>query len=396
MENDRREDVASMEPLLLREDALGRGELVDSALDLAAKSAALHSALPPGVADAIAEVVRSMNCYYSNLIEGHDTHPIDIERALSEDYSADARRRNLQLEARAHIEVQAWLDRGGMDVRATTREGLTEIHRRFCGRMPRELLVATDPQSDEQVAVVPGELRQRDVIVGRHVAVSPGAVPRFLERFEAVHARLGRMERILAAATAHHRLLWIHPFLDGNGRVARLMSHAMLSEALGAGGLWSVCRGLARREAEYKGLLGNCDLPRRHDTDGRGNLSEEALIAFCRFFLATCIDQVEFMTRLIDPQGLRERIVAWTQVEIAASRLPPRSDRIFDALLLQGELPRGSVATLLGTGSRQARRLTAALMARGTITARSTRAPLRLAVPAALLEQWLPNAFPRI
>ena len=60
------------------------------------------------------------------------------------------------------------------------------------------------------------------------------------------------MERILAAATAHHRLLWIHPFLDGNGRVARLMSHAMLSEALGAGGLWSVCRGLARREAEYK------------------------------------------------------------------------------------------------------------------------------------------------
>ena len=159
---------------------------------------------------------------------------------------------------------------------------------------------------------------------------------------------------------------------------------------------WSVCRGLARREAEYKALLGNCDLPRRHDTDGRGNLSEEALIAFCRFFLATCTDQVEFMARLIDPQGLRERIVAWAQVEIAASRLPPRSDRIFDALLLQGELPRGSVATLLGTGSRQARRVTAALVARGAITARSTRAPLRLAVPATLLEQWLPGAFPRV
>ena len=135
MGNDRREDVASMEPLLLREGALGRSELVDSALDLAAKSAALHRALPPPVADALAEVVRSMNCYYSNLIEGHDTHPIDIERALSEDYSADARRRNLQLEARAHIEVQAWLDRGGLDVAPTTRECLTEIHRRFCGRI---------------------------------------------------------------------------------------------------------------------------------------------------------------------------------------------------------------------------------------------------------------------
>ena len=337
-----------------------------------------------------------MDCYYSNLIEGHDTHPIDIERALSEDYSADARRRNLQLEARAHIEVRRGSTAAAWRSQPRTREGLTEIHRRFCGRMPKELLLATDPQSDEQVAVVPGEFRQRDVIVGRHVAVSPGAVPRFLGRFEAVHARLGRMEQVLAAATAHHRLLWIHPFLDGNGRVARLMSHAMLSKALGAGGLWSVCRGLARREAEYKALLGNCDLPRRHDADGCGNLSEEALIAFCRFFLATCIDQVDFMARLIDPQGLRERIVAWAQVEVAASRLPPRSDRILDALLLQGELPRGSVAALLGTGSRQARRVTAALMARGAITARSTRAPLRLAVPATLLEQWLPGAFPRM
>ena len=393
---DRREDVASMEPLLLRQGAFGRGELVDMALDLAAKSAALHSALPPAVADALAEVVRSMNCYYSNLIEGHDTHPIDIERALNEDYSADAGRRNLQLEARAHIEVQAWIDRGGLGVPATTRRAITQIHRRFCERMPSELLVATDLQSEEQVSIVPGELRRRDVIVGRHVAVSPGAVPRFLERFEAVHAGLGRTEQILAAATAHHRLLWIHPFLDGNGRVARLMSHAMLTEALGAGGLWSVCRGLARREADYKGLLANCDLPRRHDTDGRGNQSEEALIAFCRFFLATCIDQVEFMTRLIDPKGLRERILAWAQVEIATSRLPPRSDRILDALLLHGELPRGHVATLLGTSSRHARRLTAALTARGAVTARSTRAPLRLAIPAALLDQWLPSAFPRM
>ena len=48
-----------------------------------------------------------MNCYYSNLIEGHDTHPIDIERALKNDYSQDAHKRDLQLEAKAHIAVQA-------------------------------------------------------------------------------------------------------------------------------------------------------------------------------------------------------------------------------------------------------------------------------------------------
>lgn len=64
---------------------------------------------------------------------------------------------------------------------------------------------------------------------------------------------------ILAAASAHHRLLRIHPFLDGNGRVARLMSHAMLLDALDTGGIWSVARGLARSEENYKTRLESCD-----------------------------------------------------------------------------------------------------------------------------------------
>ena len=88
--------------------------------------------------------------------------------------------------------------------------------------------------------VVPGELRRRDVKVGAHIAISPGAVPRFLKRFEEVYGRLGKTESILGTAAAHHRLAWIHPFVDGNGRVARLMSHAMLLETLDTGAVWSV------------------------------------------------------------------------------------------------------------------------------------------------------------
>jgi Fic family protein len=127
------------------------------------------------------------------------------------------------------------------------------------------------------VRVVPGELRRRDVKVGAHVAISAGALPRILNRFEEVYSHLKRTDSILGAATAHHRLLWIDPFLDGNGRVARLMSHAMLLEALDTGGVWSVARGLARHVEAYKRHLAGCDGPRRNDLDGRGNLSEEAL-----------------------------------------------------------------------------------------------------------------------
>ena len=88
--------------------------------------------------------------------------------------------------------------------------------------------------------------------MGGHVAISPSAVARFLKRFEDVYSRLGRTASILAAAPAHHRLVWIHPFLDGNGRVARLMSHAALLETLDTGAVWSVARGLARNVEDYK------------------------------------------------------------------------------------------------------------------------------------------------
>ena len=137
--------------------------------------------------------------------------------------------------------------------------------------------------------------------VGRPIPVSAGAIPRFLDRFDQVYSRLGRSETILAAAAAHHRLLWVHPFLDGNGRVARLMSHTILRDALQTGGVWSIARGLARDVAAYTSHLMTCDAERRHDVDGRGPLSEEALVAFTQFFLETCLDQVRFMAQFVEP-----------------------------------------------------------------------------------------------
>src|ERR671918_1344210 len=104
------EGIGLMEPLLIGESSRHRGALTDLAVDLAGRSAGLRRSLPPGVVRALADLVRAMNCYYSNLIEGHDTHPVDIERALRRDYSADPRKRDLQLEARAHIAVQSWIE----------------------------------------------------------------------------------------------------------------------------------------------------------------------------------------------------------------------------------------------------------------------------------------------
>jgi Fic family protein len=388
------EGIGLMEPLLIRESSPRRGALNDLAVELATRSVGFRRSLPQGVLTALADLVRAMNCYYSNLIEGHDTHPVDIERALRGDYSADAQKRNLQLEAKAHITVQRWIDEGGLRGRAITAEALCETHRRFCELLPDQLLWVTEPDTGERLRVIPGQLRTRHVKVGAHVPVSPGALPRFLKRFETAYSGLGKTDAILATAGAHHRLLWIHPFLDGNGRVARLMSHAMLLETLDTGGIWSIARGMARNVAAYKSRLAKCDLPRRNDLDGRGSLSEEALAEFTRFFLTTCIDQIEFMEGLVEPNRLRTRILMWAEQEARIGELPPKAGVILEAVLFRGELPRGDAAALLGATPRHARRIVSALIERGVLTSAGLRDPLHLAFPATLASRWMPGLFP--
>ena len=272
--------------------------------------------------------------------------------------------------------------------------GIREIHHRFYELLPDDLLWIENPDTDERLKVVPGQLRDRDVRVGQHMPISPGAVPRFLAHCEGAYGRLGRTDAILSAAAAHHRLLWIHPFLDGNGRVARLVSHATLLETLDTGGIWSVARGLARNVAAYKSHLANCDRPRRNDFDRRGNLSEEALADFTRFFLELCIDQVRFMEELVQPDRLRTRILMWAEEEIRLGHLPPKSGSVLEAVLYRGELPRGDAANIVGTGDRQARRIVSALVDKEVLTSESARAPLRLTFPAALASRWMPGLFP--
>jgi Fic family protein len=391
---DRGESTGLMEPLLIGEDSRRRGPLVDLSVELAAKAAGFRRSLPESMLASLAGLVRAMNCYYSNLIEGHDTHPVDIERALKKDYSKDRTKRDLQLEAAAHISVQEWIDAGGLKGRAVAVDAICETHRRFYDLLPDDLKWVEDPVTKERIRVVPGELRRRDVAVGQHVGISPGAVPRFLNRFSNIYSKLGKTDAILAAAAAHHRLAWIHPFMDGNGRVMRLMSHAMSLESLDTGAIWSISRGLARNVQDYKAHLANCDLPRRNDLDGRGTLSEESLAEFTAFFLQTCLDQVSFMESLVQPERLRARILLWTEEEIRLGQLPPKAGAILEALLYRGELPRAEVANTLGVTDRQGRRVISTLAARGVLSSASPRAPLRLKFSASLASRWMPGLFP--
>lgn len=383
-----------MEPML-PEEAIR--DLEDVAAQLLSDASGLAGRIHPVVRESVGTLVRSMNCYYSNRIEGHNTHPRDIDRALANDFSSEPRQRELQQEAVAHIHVQQLIDEErDPEVWPATATYARWLHEQFCERLPEEFLWVENPSTGERIRVVPGQLRTRDVQVGRHEPPRHGELPRFLARFDQAYTApsLSRIRQIQAVGAVHHRFLWIHPFLDGNGRVARLMSHALLKR-LGVGtSLWSIARGLARDEARYKQLLMAADGPREGDRDGRGNLTQRGLVAFSQFFLERALDQIAFMGELLEPEGLLRRMEQHVEEEVRARRLPRGSFVVLREAALNGEVERGRVPSLTGYEERAARAITAALVDRGMLSARSSRAPLRLGFPADVAERWFPRLYP--
>jgi len=371
--------------------------LDDLAVDLISKANRLAGQIQPSVSASIGDLVRSMNCYYSNLIEGHDTHPRDIDAALTEHYSNDEAKRSLQLEAKAHIEVQRMIDYGDDPSESpTTIVYIQWLHREFCKRLPDEMLWVENPKTGEKIQIVPGELRDEAVEVGRHIPPEAGMLPSFLERFEAAYdsSQLSKLQAILAIAASHHRFLWIHPFFDGNGRVARLMAHAMMLRSEVGCSIWSVSRGLARSSVEYKSRLMEADSPRRGDHDGRGALSADALEGFCEFFLRTAIDQVEFMENLLQPTELLRRMKLYVDDEVSANRLPPRSMSLLREAFIVGELERGKAPEITGYQERRGREILSTLLNKGLLVSQGPRAPVRLGFPLDVVERWFPQLYP--
>ena len=376
-----------------------RGELSEMAVDLLRRADALGAMLRPELRESLVASLRPMNGYYSNLIEGHNTHPLDVERALRRDYSRDPAKRALQLEGAAHVEVQELVDarlKASPPPDPTSAEFLRWVHGEFYARMPPEFRLLTTERA--RVEVVPGALRTRHVGIQEHVAPDPHELSAFLARFQREYAPdqvKPATRQVVAAAASHHRLAWIHPFLDGNGRVCRLFTDAYLARiGVGGHGLWTMSRGLGRNREAYCRALANADAPRQGDVDGRGQRSERALGAFCRFFIETAIDQVVFMSSLLEIGGLEERIAGYADRLAARGQAHPKAKLVLVEVLARGEVERGDAGRSTGLGERAGRAVVSALVSKGLLTSETPKGSLRLAFPAEAAPYYFPKLYP--
>lgn len=391
--------ISSFEPLL---PSFQRDKLAALTCQIFLEAGRLGALLPsPLVKMRVANLVREMNSYYSNLIEGHKTSPQDIEKALKADFSTQPLKRSNQHLARAHIEAEtAMIDRlnAEPELNIHAPEFICWLHQEFYQRLPEDLHVGEKMDGSKyQISI--GTLRDYEVTVSSHQPPRSDSVPEFMRRFDTFYNSHGILEtnQLLALAAAHHRLAWIHPFGDGNGRVARLHTHAWLHHCkVGALGLWTISRGLARQCQEYYSHLSAADSVRHNDYDGRGNLSDRALSDFCMFFLTCILDQISFMSSMLDLQNLARRIEAHLHVAYPDWSTLHREQmgRLLKAALIEGSIERGSVADIIGRQTTTASKLIHLALETGLLDSTNrTKGPLSLVFDSKVLTSYFPQLY---
>jgi Fic family protein len=392
-------DPSAITPLMPETEG---GLLSELAITLLKKSSALSNALNSTTKDALVKLIEPMNSYYSNLIEGHNTNPLDIERALKKDYSKEPDKKLLQLESTAHIYVQGLMkdELKNEKLETYSPDFIKWLHKEFYKKMPKEFHY-TKTRNSDKIEIIPGELRIGEVEVGRHIAPAAASLDKFLMIFSGAYTNLNKsdsIKRIIAIAASHHRLAWIHPFQDGNGRVVRLFSEALfIREGIDGGGLWSISRGLAFHNKDYYSTLNNADQKRLNDYDGHGNLSNRALVEFCEFFLKTAIDQVEFMTKLLEIDSALGRISSYVNIMVVRKELKPEARFILEEAFLKGKIARGETIRLTGKSENTARKITKELIEKGLLISKSddVKTPLYINFPVKSAPYLFPKLYPK-
>lgn len=389
------------------------GEIESDLLVLAEQvciqSAKLTATHNPYILNAIKELLRKVNSYYSNKIESEGTHPIDIERAMRAEFSEDAHQRDLQQLSLAYIEVQQYIENLFAREESLSPFSATfirDVHRQLYAKpvMKPFLQVKLDKKGDEFITMRAGELRDRNVAIAHHLAPAFDELPTLLnhyEKFYQTYSYQTQAQKLIHAMASHHRLTWLHPFLDGNGRTSRLVLDGVFNAIKLEGyGLWNLSRGLARDEANYRLYLAIADKVQQGTFDGRGSLSAKGLKAYVHFMLTTALDQIAFMHESLRLDTLSVRMDKYIKLSreglLACEPLPKYSDLLLKELLLIGELPRGKVKEVIGTKDRTASALIKELLELDYIESTTPKSPIRLKFNAFFASYLFPGLVPSV
>lgn len=335
----------------------------------------LSSPVSNSLVEQMASVVDAMNSFYSNAIEGVHTKITDVDAVLKKHKKSEH-----QALSMAHVAISKGFS-------SITYEDvfspafIKQIHADFFDRLSDEYRTVKYPDGYQKL-IQGGEFRANNVSVGDHQAVSYTKVDSLMNEFHQQYSSDERnLGKFLNALSSHHRLVWIHPFSDGNGRTARLHTQASMMQAdVGKSRLWSISRGLAFQLPEYYQSLGDAD-----------SLTESSLYRFVEFLGETCKDQCQFMAKKLDTRLMKD-----AYLNLAKSLdMPKGMENVVDMLLVVGDLERSSLANYLGKSDRTARDFVKKMSSVGLLqTSQIKGGVINLGLSPVVAAIVLPELFP--
>lgn len=402
-------DPYRLAPAVLEEKDMHDYALREKASELVIASTRLESMVPPETAQALGESLRLLNSYHSNLIEGHKTYIPDIESAMTRKFSGNDDAKYAQELCAAHVNTERVIMSQVLEhpnVNVSLPVFLAHIHRTFYSHLPEEHRFTHEGEGFTEHPVLPGTFRDRIVAVHRgetQLGPEPGkpledALEVFGKTYDPARVR-GAEEAIIASATGHLKLAWIHPFRDGNGRVARLYTGFYLARCgINKSNLWSMSRGCSHEKRDYMdSLWASNPQPTGQDRKNLTFQSQNVAI-FTDFYLENCLGQVKFMEKQLDLRSVSKRIESYVyERRQAQGDIRPEAAKLLRNVFTTGALPREQVygEVLNGLDKRTAQQLVSDLLKEGLVESKSSRAPLTIGLPRQVFMPYFPNLFNR-
>lgn len=374
------------------------GLLLQNLEELYVRICSMNVNIHPVILNEVKSGIGFVNNYYSNKIESEGTHPVDIEKAMHQNFSQEREKELNQRTALAYQEAQDFVifEENKVDF---DLEFASKIHQKFYDSkfLFNEQLFVFDSNKNKH-QITPGEYRKKNVVVGRHTAPEFKDIERLMRDFSLNYSFKDSDSgaiKLMKTFSAHHRFMFIHPFLDGNGRTGRLMTDAMIkSIAPDSYGLWSLSRGLARNSNKYKAVLASADKRRQGSIDGRGLRTELGLIDFIEFMTKTSLDQVNFMSSKLGLNSLFNRLQKY--VQFSEKNIPSEYIKLVPELLIQGEIAKSNVQEILNCSERKARDIVKTLKEHNLLKEKneSKFSPITLNFNSELMSFLFPDLIP--
>lgn len=246
---------------------------------------------PPYIFYQIRGIFQMMESIGSSRIEGNNTTIMDYVESTK--ITSDSSTEEEKIEEIKNIEEAMRFIEANIDETPISLHFIRELHS----------LTVKDLSPEKEGAKHPGTFRTSNVRISgsTHTPVDSFLVePLMRELVEFINSDTPAKYDLIKIAIAHHRFVWIHPFENGNGRVVRLFTYALLLKFVfkSKDRIINPTAVFCSDRNEYYKYLSMAD-----------NDPEEGMLAWAEYMLKGLKIEIEKLDKLLDYRYLQPTIL---------------------------------------------------------------------------------------